>query len=358
VNISLPVPLGIVEGFFGPVWSWQERASLISTLSAAGYDRYIYAPKGDAALRRNWETQYSQAWLDALQRFSQHCQTLGVEFGVGISPYGLQNNLTTARLARLRSQIETLSGIGVRRIAILFDDMDINSDNLATTQLKIVETIVSAAPSLKFVVCPSYYSDDIVLDRVFGERPQGYLEALGRSLDSAIEVFWTGAEVCARQFGRKHLQQVGELFQRLPTLWDNYPVNDGPRMSNHLHIRAFTGRSANDAPYISAHMINPALQSTLSAIPALTLADVYSNGADYQYEQSFVDALNRVVGPSLAACLREDLIALQDTGLDRLATKREFLAAKYAQFDHPAAHEVRAWIAGEYSVSAEQVQTQ
>jgi hyaluronoglucosaminidase len=354
----LPVPLGVIEGFFGPVWSWDERAWLVSTLCGAGYVRYIYAPKGDAALRRSWDADYSQRWLDELRRFASHCQSHGVEFGVGVSPYGLQNDLSAARLARLRSQVEVLASVGIQRIAILFDDMDANADALAASQLKIVDAVADAVPALKFVVCPSYYSDDIVLDRVFGDRPADYLDTLGRSLDSSIEIFWTGPEVCARQFGRTHLSRVGELLRRPPTLWDNYPVNDGARMSNHLHIRAFVGRSSEDAPYISAHMINPSLQPTLSAISALTLPDVYAQGDRYDYTQSFMRALASIVEPSLALCLQEDLIALQDTGLDRLGAKRNALALKYAQFDHPAAVEVCAWLAGSYAVSQEQVQTQ
>jgi hyaluronoglucosaminidase len=358
LNTSLPVPLGVIEGFFGPVWSWRDRMWLVSTLCNAGYVRYIYAPKGDPALRRSWDADYSQPWLDSLRQFADHCKALGVEFGVGVSPYGLQNDLNATRLARLRAQVEVLASVGVQRLAILFDDMDANTDALAASQLKIVEAIVTAAPALKFVVCPSYYSDDVVLDRVFGHRPADYLETLGRSLDPCIEMFWTGPEVCARQFGRTHLLRVAEVLRRRPTLWDNYPVNDGARMSNHLHLRGMVGRSSRDAPYIGAHMINPALQPTLTAIPALSLSDVYAHGDGYDYTESLMRALASIVEPSLASCLLEDLIALQDTGLDRLGAKRNVLAAKYARFNHPAAAEVCAWLAGNYAVSEEQVQTQ
>jgi hyaluronoglucosaminidase len=350
--------LGVIEGFFGPLWSWAEREALVSTLAPAGYVRYVYAPKGDFALRRAWEEDYSDEWLSALATFANHCKKNGVEFGVGISPYGLQNGLTDARLKRLRDQLRTLQRIGVERFAILFDDMDASADALAATQLKIVDAAIAGVPDANLIVCPSYYSDDIVLDRVFGERPAGYLEMLGRSLDSRIEIFWTGAEVCSRQFGAAHLQRVADVLHRKPTLWDNYPVNDGPRMSNHLHLRGFTGRSALDAPHTAAHMINPALQPTLSAIPALTLADVYARGDEYDYAQSLQRALKQVAGDALGECLREDLIALQDTGLDRLGARRDALAQKYARFDHPAAIEVCAWLADAYAVSAEQVQTQ
>jgi hyaluronoglucosaminidase len=358
VHPSAQPILGIVEGFFGPLWSWIEREALVSTLAGSGYSRYVYAPKGDFALRRAWEDDYAREWLESVSAFAQHCEEHGVEFGVGLSPYGLQTACTDARLARLKTQMRTLESAGVKRFAILFDDMDASTDALAATQLRIVQAATDAVSGGKFIVCPSYYSDDIVLDRVFGDRPASYLETLGRSLDPRIEIFWTGAEVCARQFGETHLKSIGELLRRKPTLWDNYPVNDGPRMSNHLHLRAFTGRSELDAPHIAAHMINPALQPALSAISALTLADVYSYGQSYDYAQSLQDALRKVAGETLSVHLREDLISLQDTGRDRLGGKRDLLFAKYSQFEHPIAKEVCSWLSGVYAVSAEQVQTQ
>jgi hyaluronoglucosaminidase len=350
--------LGIVEGFFGPLWSWQARVSLLEYLAPRGYTRYVYAPKGDAALRRDWDQPYASTWLDQVRVFSERCRALGVEFGVGVSPYGLQDDPSGARLHALREQLLTLRDLGVERIALLFDDMPTQTDFLAVSQLRIVDAATQALPSMRFALCPSYYSDDIVLDRVFGERPPDYLPTLGRSLDPSIEVFWTGPEVCARQISGVHLDRIAETLRRRPTLWDNYPVNDGPRMSTQLHLRGFTGRDAANRDKIVAHLINPALQPTLSAIPALTLIDVYREGERYDYMDSFFDASKSVVGEALALALREDILTFQDTGLHRLGNRIDSLQAKYAAIDHPAAQEVLAWLRGRYAVSAELVQTQ
>ena len=51
-----------------------------------------------------------------------------------------------------------------------------------------------------------------------------------------------------------------------------------PRMSQHLHLRAFTGRPAAIGQHLAAHGINPASQPVLSRIPALTLAESYAHG--------------------------------------------------------------------------------
>lgn len=351
-------PLGIVEGFFGPQWSWSERLAVLERVATAGYSRYIYAPKSDRALRREWDSPYRGEWVAEVASFGRACKRLGVEFGVGISPYGLQDSPHETQLATFRGQIAALASLGVDRIAILFDDMDGIGDDLASIQLRIIDAATRAHSNAKFIVCPSYYSDDIVLDRVFGERPTRYLETLGEALDPSIEIFWTGPEVCSRQISRSHLESIAERLRRAPSLWDNYPVNDGPRMSSQLHLRAFTGRDAANASLIAAHMINPALQPTLSLIPALSLAALYAEGERYDYASAFESATQAIVGAPLALALREDLLAFQDAGLLRLGARRSELREKYAGFDHPAAREIVAWLDGSYAVSAEEVQTQ
>jgi hyaluronoglucosaminidase len=208
------------------------------------------------------------------------------------------------------------------------------------------------------LVCPSYYTDDPVLDRVFGPRPDGYLERLGAALDPAVEVFWTGEEVCAREISPGHLRRVGERLGRAPFLWDNYPVNDGQRMSLFLHLRAYTGRPSANAPWIRAHGVNPALQPTLSRIPLLTLPAAYRDGEDYAYGEAFLRAADEVLGAVRAARLREDLLLLQDVGLDRLGEHEARLRERWAGDAHPAAREIVAWLDGAYRITDEIVRTQ
>src|SRR5690606_29456104 len=129
---------------------------------------------------------------------------------------------------------------------------------LAARQVEVVRWVAERTSADRILVCPSYYTDDPVLDRVFGERPAGYLEELAGGLDPSIGIFWTGEEVCSREVSPGHLRRVAERIGRKPFLWDNYPVNDGQRMSQYLHLRGFTGRPASIAGEVAAHGINPA----------------------------------------------------------------------------------------------------
>jgi hyaluronoglucosaminidase len=129
-------------------------------------------------------------------------------------------------------------------------------------------------------------------------------------------------------------------------------------MAQHLHLRAFTGRPAAIGGQIAAHGINPASQPLLSRIPALTLAESYQAGEDYQYGAAFVRAARTVLGSDLAERVGRDLIALQDRGLDRLGERRIVLRDRYAAFARPAADEILAWLDGYWAFTDEMVQTQ
>ncbi len=358
---ALPVELGVIEAYYGRPWSWRDRAAVVTRLAPSGYRFYVYAPKAETALRRAWREPLPKALATDLAACAQHCRALGVRFGVGISPVGFDDapgSSDWAALVRLLAQLD--EQVAPTELAILFDDIRGDDPQLADRQAAVVARVAERSGAARLTVCPSYYSDDPVLDRVFGVRPSGYLARLGQLLDPSVGVFWTGEEVCSREISPAHLRAVAEQLRRPPVLWDNYPVNDGQRMSQYLHLRAFTGRPASNAPYLAAHAVNPALQPTLGCIPLLTLAERYRVGDDgYAYGAAFARAASVVLDePTLAAALRDDLILLQDTGLDRLGERAEALCVRYAAFNHPAAHEVLAWLEGAWRITHEMVQTQ
>ena len=350
--------LGIVEGFFGRPWSWAARAEAVAFLAPHGYLFYLYAPKADAYLRRRWQEPHPEDELARLLAFRETCRAHGVRFGIGLTPFELQLHAERDWQDRMAAKLAALAPLKPDDLAILFDDMKGDVPDLAERQAAIVHFAAERSGASRILTCPSYYSDDPILDVAFGQRPAFYLEQLGRRLDPAIAIMWTGEEVCAREFTPGHLARVAEALQRKPFLWDNYPVNDGARMSQHLHLRAFTGRPASIAPLITGHGVNPASQPVLSRIPLLTLAESYRAGESYEYGAAFDRAARAVLGEAFAERVRRDLLALQDRGLDRLGERRKALAERYAAFAHPAAREILAWLDGHWAVTDELVQTQ
>ena len=351
--------IGIIEGFYGPQWSWEVRAETITFLAPHGYRFYLHAPKGDPYLRRRWQEAHPPDHAKRLAELSRHCSEAGVRFGVGLSPYEIYLDFDDAARAALSRKLAFLDEIGTRDVAILFDDMRGDLPDLAARQVEIVHWIRERAHADRIIFCPTYYSDDPILDRIFGVRPDGYLEQLGAGLDPTIQVFWTGEEICAAEISPAHLRRVAAALRRKPFLWDNYPVNDSVRMSRTLHVRAFTGRPDTIGELIVAHGVNPALQPVLSRIPALTLIESYRAGADYEYGAALRRAAAEVLGHELGTRVWEDLLTLQDLGVDRLSEQqRADLRARYGPFDHDGAREILRWTEGAYQVTKEMVEGQ
>jgi len=350
--------LGVIEGYFGKPWSWRERAETISWLAPHGYGFFLYAPKADAYLRRNWQSLHPDEEMRELSRFAAHCRSLGVRFGIGINTFELHLAPGRGWQDMLARKLAHLDQLRPDDLAILFDDMRGDIPELAERQAAIVNFACQRTRASRVMCCPTYYSDDPVLDLVFGARPPIYLHQLGRMLDPAVEIMWTGPEVVAREFTPGHLLRIAEEIGRPPLIWDNYPVNDGARMSQHLHVRAFTGRHPDIAHHISAHGINPASQPVLSRIPMLTLVDTYRQGDRYDYAAAFERAAIEVLGLTLGERMRGDLTWFQDRGRDRLGHRHKALRDIYRSFPHPAAREVIAWLDGEWAVAEDLVQTQ
>jgi hypothetical protein len=338
--------LGVIEGYFGRPWRHEDRQQVLARLSELGFSFFHYAPKADAFLRRRWREPHPDAALAELAELSSLCRRLGLRFGVGLSPYELYRDFSGQARRDFVAKVRSLDAIGIDELAILFDDTRGDLPDLAALEAEIVHAAQANTGASRVLMCPTYYADDPMLDVVFGERPRGYLQALGRRLDPKVGVYWTGEEICAREFTPGHLARVADALGRKPTLWDNYPVNDGPRMSRFLHLRGFTGRRPAIAAHIAAHAINPALQPHLSLIPAATLVASYREGDGYAYLRAFREASRLLAGEPLAAMLEEDLHALQDRGIDSLGDDRERLRARYAAVDHPMAAEVLRWLDG------------
>jgi hypothetical protein len=351
-------PLGIIEGFYGRPYGWEEREGMVRALAPVGYELYLYAPKADELFRRQWRDPILPSQFDALKVFASCCRDHGVRFGVGLSPYELYLGFDGGAKVALATKLAQLDDIGVETLGIFFDDMRGDLPDLAARQIEICHWVGARTAASRISVCPSYYTDDPVLDRVFGQRPVEYLKDLGAGLDPAHDLMWTGPEVCSREFTPGHLARVTALLRRKPVIWDNYPVNDGPRMSPHLHLRAFTGRPGSMAASIAGHVVNMASQPVLSRIPALTLAASYAEGAAYDYGAAFARAAADVLGPDLAAAVTRRLMFLEDVGLEGFTPeRRQGLQSEFAAFDHPAAREIMAWLDGAWTLTPEAAPT-
>jgi len=346
----LPFGLGLVEGFYGRQWRDEDRIACLRFIAGTGYRYYLYAPKGDAVLRRRWSERWDTAEERRMRAIAECCAESGLDWGFGLSPLGLVEDPTPLNLRRLRDKVRYLESFGARMQCILFDYMPRNVHALAASQLDIVAEVMSVSEAGHALVCPSYYSTDPVLERVFGAMPADYWEELGAGLPREMGIFWTGDRVCAESHDAAGLGEIAARFARKPVLWDNYPVNDGARGSNFLRIDAFRGRGSELAELTQAHFVNPMNQCWLSRIALQSLALLYQQGPAYDADAAFAYCLRAQCEEALAAQLAADLDALQREGLSALSGARlAQMRARYAEFHSPLAEEIRDWLHGGYA---------
>ncbi len=348
-----PAPLGIIEGFFGRTYSWADRRMIVEALNPRGFSSWVYAPKADTYLRDDWREAHPDADARSLRAFGDFCRQHGTSFGVGLSPLGLNTGYRAEDKAALQAKIALLLELGIDHLSLLFDDMRGDFPDLAKVQMEIGHDVANWLMGRPLTLCPSYYTTDAVLDRVFGQRPPTYLSDLGAGLESSIGLYWTGEKVCSPGYTATHLDDIKGLVRRKLTLWDNYPVNDGPRMSKKLHLRPFSDRESCSADHLSAHMINPMSQAQLGLIPLFTLGD----GGVGTDEERVHAAASALFGEALATMLAEDMAFVHDIGLTGDAAQLERLRARYTPIDHPAAREVISWLDGEYDFDLDKVKT-
>ena len=340
---------GVIEGFYGREWSWQHRRNYAAFLSRHGFDCYIYAPKGDRYLRSSWREPLPEHTLEQLQALGDHYRNHGVRWGLGLSPLGLLDAFDASDKQALIEKVQQINTLKPDILCILFDDVRGDIPTLADNQLAVSDVILENSCAHQHILCPTYYSFDPVLEKVFGTMPEGYLSQLSRGLPDDIGLFWTGNQVISPRIEAADIERASDILGRRPILWDNYPVNDGRKTSQFLHLRPYQGRGSELRLQCEGHIVNPMNQPYLSELVLQSLSSVYKLGNAYRVELAWQDALASLGDGSLARSLDRDLERFQDLGLGGLsASEKKHLAEHYAAFSHPVAGEIVDWLQGGY----------
>ncbi len=339
---------GLIEGFYGKPWSWENRHHYADFLKQQGYGFYIYAPKSDLKLREHWQQAWTEQEKAKLVALADEYHKNGLKFGIALSPYQLYTHWNADTRDKLRSKIQEINDIKPDILCVLFDDMRGDLPELAGTQAEICDFIGEQSTAEQLIMCPTYYSDDPILDKIFGQRPADYLAELGQQLDKKYDVFWTGPQVWSVAYPPDHLLGVTELLGRKPTIWDNYPVND---MKNwpYLFLKPFENRLWQMKELTAGHMVNPMNQAFLSKIPLSTLPAMYQQEKKYHPDQVLAQVLSQLCEADLASAIAADLNDFQFNGIKSFSPERmKQLQNKYRKFNSPFAEEIRDWLAGEY----------
>jgi hyaluronoglucosaminidase len=340
---------GVIEGFFGPQWPLEDRKTFAEFLAKYGGDFYIYAPKQDPHLRKQWRAPWDETYQgilkDMIQVFHQH----GIKFGVGFSPFGLGETLTPDDQFHLKKKLQLMNDLGVDILGLFFDDMPTNP-NLAKTQIQALRVIKESFAG-KIVFCPSYYTPDPILDKVFGQRPVNYLEDLAAGIPLDVSIAWTGPKVISPVIDEQHLQEVALVLKRKPFIWENLFANDGPRNCKFLKLKPFSGRNQQTFNGSEAFGFNLMNQPQLSKIVFLASKFVL---AGQDEELAFEQAMSELCSPDLVKFIKTNKDLLTTSGLDNIEAETRANLIKLLEKNHdPAAVEIKKWLLGEYDVGSE-----
>ncbi len=300
---------GIVEGFFGPPWSMKHRKAIFAFGAARGMNTYLYAPKDDPYHRKGWRVPYPRKEWRELLRLIRAAQRHRIDFVYGFHP-GAGLCFSADKPVRiLLKKAQRFYDAGVRTFAVLFDDIPSRlshkvdrkrfKHSLAAAEGAWLRRIIESQPAewkgVEWWICPSCYTPDPLLARLFGAFEPEFLESLAMHLPSQVACFWTGPAVVSKTITLAHVRGITKRVRHPLILWDNYPVND-LSMKNELHIGPLRGRDPRLPRAVYGYLNNPLLQEELGFVPLTTCFDYARNPSAYRPDKSWSRAIKQRFG--------------------------------------------------------------
>ena len=241
---ALPLNLrGYIEGYYGRLLDWDDRARIIEQIATLGMNAYFYAPKEDRCHRFDWRRPWDADWIAAFSRFCEKAHRYNVCLLGGIAP-GLDYDAhdDAAEFARLLTKAQQLRDSGAHAVVLMFDDIDEPSDGgygpdgLPDHALHAdIASRLGAQLDAPVLITPRVYANEI------SDDPASHYRNLSAALPDNMPLFHCGSHIVAgadplatgTSLAREH------LTQRL-ILWDNIYCNDYcPRR---LFVGRHTGR--------------------------------------------------------------------------------------------------------------------
>ena len=280
--------IGIVEGFYGPLWDKITRLSMIEFMYKNNMNIYIYGPKWDPYHRDRWYSPYPSNYVEMFVDLIDYANRRGIEIVYAISPGLTIDYSSKTDLNKLVKKLERMMEIGFSSLAIFLDDIPPvlrgkGFKSLAEAQASLVNYVDEELSPDKIMFCPTYY----------WKIKEDYLRELGEILESNVYIMWTGQAIVPIKITLDDVKAFYEVTGRKAFIWDNYPVNDYflLRGYNRLHLGPFEGRDPRIWEYISGYVANPMIEAEASKIPLYTLSRFYVEKQNYDPEKSLDEAI-------------------------------------------------------------------
>ena len=235
---------GYIEGYYGKLLTWDERARLLKQMQRLGMTGYLYAPKEDALHRWQWRTPYNSDWTSRFAAFAKAAAAAQIELVAGVAP-GLDFDFASlgpdasqsgdtaggdavgGDLGLLLAKARHLLAAGATGIALLIDDIDADfttrcgaftSEGVAHATLA---NRLAAAVPVPVMLVPRIYADSLIQP----DDPQsiGYLADVTAVLAPSVRLVYCGDDIVAHRPGG---DAAGLVNPREVMVWDNFYAND------------------------------------------------------------------------------------------------------------------------------------
>jgi len=288
---------GVIEGFYGPPWSYQDRLDMLRFMGRVGLNTYFYAPKDDPYHRERWREPYPPEQIAQLAEIVRVGREAGVNVWFAISPGLSMTYSSDADYAALLAKLDAVRAIGIRDVGLFLDDVPetlthpedrARFPDLAAAHAFLIRRLKADldARGMGLVVAQTTYTN------VFGSKD--YARELGAALPPAIPLIWTGIDVRSFDMTAAQAQAWSALIHRKPLVWDNYPVNDFARWR--LFLGPLRGRGADLESAVDGYVANPMNEAHASMLPLWTIADYLRDPRHYDPDRSEARALAALYG--------------------------------------------------------------
>ena len=286
---SIPIR-GIVEGFYGTPWTFENRIDMIKFCGDHNLNAYIYAPKDDPYHRNKWREPYPSEKINELAKLIEISNQNNVKFIFAVSPGLDLNYKSNDDLKKMIEKLTEIYNLGCRDFAIFFDDIK-NKDGKSQAEFlnAIQKNFIEKNNLPPLITVPTeYFRQDMIEKGVI----KNYTANFTATLNPKILVLYTGEGVVQPALTDEQYQAANGIYSRQIGIWWNYPVND--YMEDKLALGAIENLPTMSA--IPAIFFNPMKYANLSKIALATGADYANDPQNYDPLESWNKAIDEQFG--------------------------------------------------------------
>ena len=307
---------GIVEGFYGKVYSVEDILSLFEYMEDNKMNTFVYGPKGDPYHLGNWRDEYPTEITDE-QRFygmmtQDDMRTItaaaaenNISFAWSIHP-AMQNGINFTNRDSVEQGIDDIMekfshmyDLGVRQFGVFVDDIDTGvalrgSENqaymMAEIQRRLEDTYNGSENPADHVAGTYYVPSFYALN--FGSSSQ--LETnLGafreQNQDNNVIMMMTGSGVWS-PIRNSDLLKIQQYTGKKPVMWWNYPVNDN--IDDQMLMNRLDSVYATDLDVTASLGVlsNPMNQAEASKVALYGVADYTWNTANFDVQSNWEES--------------------------------------------------------------------